>query len=349
MSKQTHKADIVSVAKLAGVSPATVSRALNHPDLVNPATRKKIDAAIRKSGYIRNRAAQMMHGRRSATIGIIVPTVSYAIFAEVVQAFNETVSDQGFTLLLSSHGYDLGTEYVVLRKLLEHRIDGVALIGLDHSPDTIRLLQEQEVPMVAIWNYSDDFPFSCIGAENAEAGRCAAEHLAMLGHRRIGQVFPPVSDNDRARARLKAVRSVFDQNGVISEPRWSAETRYSLSEAKAACLRILSQEDRPTALLCGNDIIAHGAIYAAMKLGLSIPNDLSVVGIGDFAGSAEMEPALTTVRLPARKIGKAAGAHLVEAIARRDTNFIERIRFDVELMMRKSSAPVYYPPTGPDR
>ena len=120
------KADIVAVAKAARVSPSTVSRSFNHPELVNPATRKKIDSAVRRLGYIRNRAAQTIHGIRSGTVGLIVPTVDHAIFAELIQSFSEEIEEYGFTILLASHGYSLQREYALTRKMLEHRVDGIA-------------------------------------------------------------------------------------------------------------------------------------------------------------------------------------------------------------------------------
>ena len=123
------RADIVAVAREAGVSISTVSRCFNHPDLVKASTRARVEDAVRRLGYIRNRAAQAMHGRRSGVIGLIAPTVDHTIFAELIQAFSEAVDAAGFTLLIATHGYDLDREYAVLRKLLEHRVDGVALIG----------------------------------------------------------------------------------------------------------------------------------------------------------------------------------------------------------------------------
>ena len=169
---------------------------------MNPATRKKIERAVQALGYIRNRAAQTMHGRRSGTIGLIVPTIDNAIFAEVIQSFSDAVDHAGFTLLIASHGFDLDREYAVLRKFLEHRVDGVALIGLDHSEPTFQLLDQQAVPVISIWNYEADSRISCVGAKNYDAGRMAAEHLVELGHRRIALVFPVTIGNDRARGRL---------------------------------------------------------------------------------------------------------------------------------------------------
>ena len=112
------KADIISVAKAAKVSASTVSRYFNHPELLKTSTRRRIDSAVRKQGYIRNRAAQTIHGIRSGTIGVLVPTIDHAIFAEVVQAFSDAVAEHGFTILLASHGYNPKQEYAVLRKFL---------------------------------------------------------------------------------------------------------------------------------------------------------------------------------------------------------------------------------------
>jgi len=339
MKKHKDRPDIVSVAKLAGVSAATVSRALNHPDLVLPATRKRIDQAIRKSGYIRNRAAQTIHGRRSATIGLVVPTVADVIFAELVQAFNDAVSERGFTLLLASHGYDLANEYALVRKLLEHRVDALAMIGLDHWADTHRVLREQQLPVMAIWNYDPASAISCLGVDNCEAGRIAAEHLLMLGHRRIATIFPETGDNDRARSRRAAAMAALTAAGARTPERWQIQTPYSTAQAKRASLELLASSDRPTALLCGNDVLAQGALFAALRLGLSVPRDLSIIGIGDFVGSSELEPPLTTIRIPAHRIGAAAAAYLAEAVDSEAEDVMTRLRFDCELIMRATTAP----------
>ena len=338
MKKQNDKPDIVSVARMAGVSAATVSRALNHPDLVHPATRKKIDQAIRKSGYIRNRAAQTIHGRRSATIGLVVPTIADVIFSELVQAFNDSATARGFTLLLASHGYDLTLEYALVRKMLEHRVDALALIGLDHGADTYRVLSEQGLPVLAVWNYDPASRISCLGVDNAEAGRIAAAHLLMLGHRRIATIFPETGENDRARLRRAAAMEVLQAAGAEPPEAWRVQTSYSSAEAKRACLGLLMQPQRPTALICGNDVIAQGALFAALKLGLSVPRDLSIIGIGDFVGSAELEPALTTIRIPARRIGSAAADYLAGAVDHEGEDDLTRTRFDCELIMRATTA-----------
>ncbi|MBA4783156.1 MAG: LacI family DNA-binding transcriptional regulator [Rhizobiales bacterium] len=330
---------MITVAQVARVSPATVSRALNHPNLVSPKTRKRVEDAIRKTGYIRNRAAQAMHGRRSATIGLVVPTMNFSIFAELVQSFNDAVTELGFTLLLATHRYDLKTEYQLLRKFLEHRVDGLALIGLDHNVDTYKLIETQNVPAIAAWSYSDHSAISCVGSDNGEAGRVAARHILSLGHRRIGFVFPPTEGNDRARSRQAGVIETLRSAGVEVPEAWAVRSLYSIAQSKAACLDLLQKPHPPTALICGNDIIAQGAIYAAMECRMRVPNDLSIMGIGDFAGSSDMVPALSTIRIPAQKIGLQAGSHLIESIINHDQRPILRIKIDAELKSRSTTAP----------
>ena len=337
--KPARKADILTVAKVAGVSASTVSRYFNHPDLLKPATRKRIDSAVRRTGYIRNRAAQTIHGIRSGTIGVLVPTLDHAIFAEVVQAFSDAVAERGFTILLASHGYDLQREYEILRKFLEHRVDGVVLTGLDHDEAVFQLIDRQEIPCVMLWNHADGSRYPSIGADNDLAGRLIAEHVLALGHRRIACMFPPTGGNDRAHARREAVLRVLAEAGVEVPAPWLLTTVYSISASKADAGRLFAGADRPTALICGNDILATGALYAARAAGLAVPEDISVVGIGDFKGSSEIEPGLTTVRLPARQIGHEAGSILAAAIVDPGDARHRSLHCPPVLVPRRSAAP----------
>lgn len=345
---KSNKADIIAVANAAGVSPATVSRAMNHPDLVKLSTRTRIREAIEKTGYIRNRAAQAIHGKRSATIGLILPTVNNAIFAEVMQSFSDAVDAEGFTILIATHGFNLNRELYLLRKLMEHRVDGVALIGLDHAEATFNLLEQHNLPNIAIWNHDNESRISCIGVDNRHIGKIAAEHLLSLGHRRIGLVFPPTGDNDRARGRLDGAHEAINAAGAEIDPNWNITSLYSVSHAKAACLNQLEKHDAPTAILCGNDVIAHGVLYGLSRSGLRAPQDVSVIGIGDFPGSAEIEPTLTTIRLPARTIGRRAGEQLVRMITDSSHNALIREVLDGVESVRSSTGPPKFASLGLD-
>ncbi|MFD1157886.1 LacI family DNA-binding transcriptional regulator [Roseovarius aestuarii] len=332
-----QKSDIIDVARAARVSPSTVSRSFNHPEMVNPATRKKIDRAVKKLGYIRNRAAQTMHGRRSGTIGLIVPTINHTIFSEVIQAFSDAIDAAGFTLLIASHGYDLDREYEMMRKLLEHRVDGIALIGLEHTDASFNLIEQQAIPAIAIWNHDPNSTMACVGADNREAGRMAAQHLLSFGHREIGLIFPQTTGNDRARQRLEGAIDALDTAGVTVPASWHSEAPYSIAQAKRATTMVLEKHPRPTALLCGNDVIARGALYAAQKTGIKVPEDLSVIGIGDFKGSEDLEPGLTTISIPAQDIGTIAGENFARMITTGDTEIL-RFKCDLSCVVRGTTA-----------
>ena len=334
--KQSKKADIVAVAKAARVSASTVSRCFNHPDMVNPATRKKVDKAVRRLGYIRNRAAQTIHGIRSGTVGLVVPTIDQAIFSEVIQAFTETTDAEGFTILVGTHGYDLDREYALVRKLMEHRVDGLALVGLDHSEETYGLIERQDIPATLLWNYAPQSRLPCVGADNVEAGRIIARHMVGLGHRDIALLFPPVKDNDRASDRFVGVTEALSQAGIKVPKDWVVQSLYSITEAKRVALALLQGAHKPTAVICGNDVLAWGMLNAARALKIDVPRDLAISGIGDFKGSKDIEPALTTVRVPARQIGHAGALQIVKAITRPELP-LENEYLPVELMARATT------------
>ncbi|WP_425045374.1 LacI family DNA-binding transcriptional regulator [Primorskyibacter sp. S87] len=336
VKKQKDKPDIVAVAKAAGVSISTVSRSFNHPELLKATTRKKIDRAVQELGYIRNRAAQVMHGKRSGTIGLVVPTIDNAIFAELIQSFSDTLDQRGFTMLIASHGFDLEREYLMLRKFLEHRVDGLAVIGLEHSEAAYQLFEQQGIPVVAIWNYSHRARLPCVGVENAEAGRLAARHILDLGHRDIGLIFPDPTGNDRAHDRLNGALWEFAKENIEIPQDWRLEAPYSIAEAKRACLSLLEKPATPSAILCGNDIIAQGVLYAAKQFGARIPEDLSIMGIGDFKGSGEIEPSLSTIRIPAKRIGMLAAENIADRVAGTSTSH-SATKCDVRLLARNST------------
>lgn len=307
---------IVEVARRAGVSPATVSRYFNYPDRVRVETRTRIAEAASALGYIRDRMAGTLHNRFSGTIALIVPTVDNAIFAELIEAFSKSLQQRERNMLLASHNYDLNLEVSIIRSVLERRIDGVAIIGHHHQPAALEMLKVRAIPALALWNYRRDTKLPFIGADNADAGRQVTQHLLDLGHRDIAILFPETHTNDRARDRRQGVLNTLERAGVVVPPHRRIACEYNIRTAKETVTELL-KGPRPTALVCGNDVIAQGAIYAALRAGLDLPGDLSIVGIGDFRGSAEFEPALTTVRLPARRIGKQAADMLVRASEQR--------------------------------
>jgi len=324
---------LIEVAARAGVSPATVSRYFNTPEVVKPGTRSKIAAAATDLGYIRDRMAGSLHNRFSGTIGLIVPTIDNAIFAEFIEAFGGRLQERDRTMLIASHGYDLKLEVAIVRSLLERRIDGVVVIGFDHESIPLEMLEKRNVPVISAWNYRADSPLPCVGADNYAAGASVTRHLLDLGHRDIAFLFPETELNDRARDRLRGAIDSATDEGVRPTKHRLRVAPYDIGGAKEVG-RSLMRTAAPSAVVCGNDVIAQGVIYACQSMDVKIPDDISIIGIGDFRGSAHMEPGLTTLRLPARQIGRRAADMILEmsltgsqpAITRRslDTTLIER-------------------------
>ncbi len=331
---------IVEVAARAGVSIATVSRAFSEPSMVRPPTRQRIEKAAAELGYIRNRAAGSLHNRFSGTVGLVVPTIDNAIFSELIQAFSSRLRDHDRTLLIAAHGYDLKLEAAIVRSLLERRIDGIALVGFDHDPVSMNMLRQRDIPLVHVWNFRAQHDMACVGADNRAAAWTIADHVVEQGHKDIALLFPDVGSNDRARDRLDGVLDRLRNSGINVPPHRIINCPYDVGEARRLVSQILATADRPTSLICGNDIIAHGAYFACQALGIAIPAGMSIAGIGDFGSSAHLHPGLTTVRMPARQIGTVAVDTLVNLMETGELPVPAGHRIDFELKVRKSVARV---------
>lgn len=327
---------IVDVAARAGVSPATVSRFFNSPDIVRPNTKLRIQAAATELGYIRDRMAGAMHNRFSGTIGLVVPTINNAIFSELIAAFSNQLLQHDRTMLVASHNYDLTLEVSIIRSLLERRIDGIAVVGQHHLDSAIEMLSVRSIPVIALWGYHEQPVIPFVGADNALAAYNVTKHLIDLGHTDIAFIFPDTNNNDRARDRKAgALLAMQDAELSVSEQRMHT-CPYNIAQSKQTALTLINN-DKPSAIVCGNDVIAHGVIYAAQQLNIQLPSDLSVVGIGDFSGSADIVPSLTTVRLPANRIGQIAADAIVEMSELGGVAKFSNQVIDTELIVRESS------------
>ena len=335
---------IREVAERAGVSTATVSRSLNNPNAVSPELRGRIAAIIEEIGYIPDASARALSVRRTRTIGAIIPTVDNAMFAQGVQTLQTYLASKDYLLLLSTNEYDLDIELKQARNLVSRGIDGLILRGDAHHDELRRLLATQEIPFVNVGVYEPDKPYPSIGTDNAAAGRAITRHLVSLGHRRIAMVAALQRNNDRAQARLRGVLDVLEEERIPPPPEWIMQVNYKLDEARAAARIMLSRDDRPTAIVCGNDVIAYGVLLEAGKLGFSVPRDVSVVGFDDLEWSRHLHPSLTTIHMPTNEIWQRAGEYLVQTLA--GLPAIRHHEVDFSLVVRESTAS---PPGGNDR
>lgn len=305
---------ILDVALRAGVSGATVSRCFSDPQVVRPATRARIEKAARELGYIRDRMASTLHGKKSGTVGLIVPTIDNAIFSELIEAFSAQLHRHDRTMLIASHNYDLEREVSIVRSLLERRIDAIALVGRDHALAAIEMIKVRDIPVLTLWNAEGVSGIPSIGTDNRQGAVDITRHLLALNHQRFAMLFPDTQYNDRARDRKTGASETLAAAGIHVPAAWNLSCPYDMAIAKSVAMKLLQaepHEKRPSAFICGNDVIAHGVIHAASRLNIKVPDEISVVGIGDFNGSSAIEPPLTTVRLPARRIGQLAADTLI--------------------------------------
>lgn len=308
-------ASLDDVARAAGVSTATVSRALNAPHTVRPATRQRIEAAVAALGYTPHFAARALAGKRTNTIGAVIPTMENAIFARGVQAMEDELSGRGVTLLVATSHYDAAREARQVRALLARGVDAVALIGRARPDDAYAALRARGVPFVTLWSADAAGGPPFVGFDNGAAARAMAALVLDHGHRRIAMIAGVAAGNDRAAARIEGVRAALADAGVALAAPYLVEAPYDLDAADAAARAMAALDPAPTAIICGNDVLAAGAMRGVKAAGLRVPADVSVVGYDDIDLATVVDPPLTTIRVPHRRMGRAAADMLLRMIA----------------------------------
>ena len=335
------QATINDVARRAGTSVSTVSRYFNKPDVVGKDIAGRIEQAASQLHYIRNRSAAATRGHRSGTIGMVVPTLENSIFAELIEGLIAQLRQSKQTVLISSNLNDAGNESEAVRAFVEQGVDGIILIGTEHDNAVLHLLESRQLPVLCVWNYADDFAIDTVGIDNYRIGYEAADHILGLGHERIGCIFGLSGTNDRASSRKNGILDRLAKAAQTPPKEWQTESSYDLRSAKTIAHNLLVGDNRPSAVICGNDIIAFATIWAAQSLGLSVPQDISVMGIGDFQGAAEMTPPLSTIRIPAHTVGRLSANRILELVSATEKAPPRHLKVDFEMRIRRSTAPYH--------
>ncbi|MBU1314511.1 MAG: LacI family DNA-binding transcriptional regulator [Alphaproteobacteria bacterium] len=336
MNDEREKTGIRTVARLSGFSTATVSRALNNPQSVSEETRTRIQAVIEETGYVPHGMARALSSNRTRTIGAIIPTIDNAMFARGIESLQKYLSSRGYMLILSTNGYDIDVELEQARNLIGRGVDGLILRGDCHHQALRDLLAARAVPFINVGIYNPSQPYASIGVDNEAAAHRAMMHLIEIGHRRIGVVSALQRNNDRASARIRGFKRALAENGLDLPVEWHVEVRYTLDDAREAARQILTGIHVPTAIACGNDVLAYGVMLEAERRGLNVPTDLSVVGFDDLEWSRHLRPALTTLHVPTDLTWKGAGEYLLARLeGHRVPNHYE---VDYSLVVRESTA-----------
>ena len=325
------------VAQLAGVSTATVSRVMNNPAQVDPATRQRVLEAAALLRYVPHGAARALRSHRSKMIGAVVPSFDYALYARTTSALQRRLVECGYSLVLAEHHYDLAAERRVAGQLVQHGVDAFVFVGLDHEQALFSLLEDYGRPYVLTWGVDPHGRHPSVGFDNRAATYAMTRHLLGLGHTRFGLLSAPVDGNDRARARGEGVRAALAEVGLSLAPECVQYAAISLQTAEAAMERLLAAPQRPTAVVATNDVFAVGGMMACHKAGVRIPQDMSISGVDNTDLGATHTPGLTSLRTPITEIGRAAADQLVARLEGRPYTAFET--FPVEIVHRGSTAP----------
>ena len=330
--------NIEDVARAAGVSTATVSRVLNKPESVREPLRARVVKAVARLGYVPHAGARALKLQRSGTVGAIFPTIDNAIFSKAIDALQQRLADAGLQLLIATSGYDRDTEARQAMNLVTRGADALALCGAGQSPQLLQFLRQRELPTVHAMIYPPPPGMVCVGFDNARAIGQAVRYLLDLGHRRIAMLAGIVQHNDRASARVAGVRQALKKAGLRLAPHSLVECKYSLAEAREGFRTLMAASPAPTAIVCGNDVLAFGALLEAQKMGIAVPASLSVIGFDDLEMARHFQPALTTLHVPTQQLWQLVAERIIAALV--PAPVVPATEVEVGLVLRESTGPV---------
>lgn len=334
MNRKSSAPTLQDVARMAGVSTATVSRYLNTPDKVVGATRERVQRIVDELGYTPHFGGRALASNRSNTVGAIIPTMDNAIFARGLQAFQETLSSNGVTMLVASSGYDSERELEQIRTLISRGADGLLLIGLARPNKTYDFLNRRQIPYVLTWNYRANSGFFNVGFNNRMAAAKITQLAIDFGHHNIGMISGHIESNDRASDRIDGVRDAMKRSGISSDNLTVVPTNYSLKNGSDAFESLMKKTPRPTVIICGNDVLAAGAISRANEMGIRVPGEVSITGFDDLDLADVIRPKLTTVHVPHRRMGESAARLLLDVLDGKTEH--QAIELETEIVIRES-------------
>jgi LacI family transcriptional regulator, galactose operon repressor len=328
---------IRQIAGLAGVSTATVSRAINDRAEVSPETREAVMRVVRQHGYSTNRTARGLSAGRTGLIGVTLPVLHHSYFSVILAGAGEALYEHDMRMVLCPTHHEHDREVSLLERLMRGTTDGAILILPEESSEELAALHADGYRFVIVDPHrpADEMVPTVSAAHSAGAGE-ATQHLLELGHRRIGAITGPrgwIATEER----LRGYRGAIAGAGFMPDPELEIESDWHTTGGYEAANELLARRRRPTALFAFNDMLAVGAMQAARDRGLRIPEDLSVVGFDDTIEASIVTPALTTVRQPLAEMGRMAVALLVRMLHDQRIEALH-IELETKLVVRDSTA-----------
>lgn len=326
---------IKDVARRAGVSIGTVSNVVNRPHMVAAATRSRVLSVIEELGYVRDESARQLRAGRSRIMALLVLDLGNPFFVDVARGAEEAAHHEGLNVITCNSGQRLDMEASYLSMLAEQRVRGVLLSPVDTSGEALQAFRRSGIPYVFVDRKISAAQASSVSVDDVAGGALAARHLMETGHRRIAFVNGP-SILTQCRDREAGVRSAVADAGVELSVLETAAL--DVASGRDAGARLLGMSPRPTAVFCANDLLALGLLQAMVGAGIRVPAEMAIVGYDDveFAGAAAVP--LTSVRQPAKRLGRTAAELLIAETAGGDEPVEhQQVVFTPELVVRAST------------
>jgi LacI family gluconate utilization system Gnt-I transcriptional repressor len=298
------------IARLAGVSSMTVSRALNHPERVSPALLEKVQAVVRQTGFVPNGMAGGLRSARARLVAAVLPTLTGPVFQETTQSLSEALAARGYQLMIGQSGYGASQEDALIDAIVRRRPDGIVLTGIMHSATGRRQLLASNIPVVETWDLTPTPIDMLVGFSNEEIGASVCAYLFGRGYRRPALMC---GDDSRVLRRNAGFQRMARSLGyLVDVPVFVTPPPTTLEAGRNGLAELLGRELGIDAVFCSSDMMALGVLIEAQARGLAVPAQLAVVGLGDIGFAASVEPALTTVRIDGTRIGQTAAQYIVD-------------------------------------
>ena len=329
---------ISDVARLAGVSAMTVSRVVNNSGDISPETRERVEKAIADLGYVPNALARSLRFKQTKTLALVLSDITNPFFTTLARGVEDAASKQGFSLIFCDTDESENKEAEYLNVVLQKQVDGILLVPVCYSGDSVTFLQEHKATVVVLDRRVSDVKVDTVRCNSEEGAYQLTRHLLDLGHTRIAILSGPQSVST-AIDRVAGYRRALAEAGLDSRAELVYHGEFIQASGYRMALQALAVTPRPTALFAANNFITSGAFRAVREAGLRVPEDISIVSFDDLPTASDMGPFLTVAAQPAYEMGRWATELLLTRLSGEGPAEPQEIVLPTEIIARESSAP----------
>lgn len=318
------------IARLAGVSTATVSRVINNDRRVTEQTRKRVQQAIDENGYVQNMNARNLRVSHSHAIGFLISNFANPFFLDVYCGFEPVLKKLGYNIIIGNTNEDIEQEKDAIDLMLQYRVDGIVASFVGPSSQTLGKITQLGAEVLQLDRKLPHFSSDCVVIDNIAGAMQQVEYLAKLGHTRIALIKGTDFDSNGI-DRLRGFHMGMEKMGLPVRPEYIVGGEFLEDAAYRATVELLSRPERPTAIIAHNNLMCIGAYRALRDMRINIPAEISLIGFDDFEFSEHLQPSITLIDRPVREMGELAGKMMIERIEKTYTGAARQVVFPVRL------------------